>query len=570
MISRCVDPLKEKLMTGALRMCNDGQWDGPVPRCESAAISFAIPSLYTMLHQFLANGTLLIYPRVGELTIQCIVSGGKSSLRASHSEGFTPIENGKRFGRPIESHSGIYTCLKAGSEDYHLLSIQVRAVSCGEPLPPLNGRRIGNEFHLSQTVSFECNEGYSLLGESQIKCNAGEWLGEIPRCKARACPEIHMEELDPNLRLKVDGGTSQGSVLAFSCILGFYSVGETFLTCQGGRWSHPFPTCQANDEDVLDTGPLLTPDTCNCEVWQRCVPSSYGQWTCNCINPRQCDDTTSQQQYCGSDGHTYASICRLKATACLLDLDIQVASQGPCPEKEVFTPGPHDCRCEVWEKCVVESVGQWTCKCIHPRQCEDVAGQQEYCGSDGRTYASICKLKATACIQERDIEIASNGSCAGENPEELSSYIESSYENSEYSVVTEDSHGASNATEDSASEDHVVYCRDCPNPDLRTVCENSTHAFAGVPTRVHSSPSGSLVYSLRVENGIKGLNHSNVTVSIQGTFNEVNQCHCPRITLRHDVYLFVWRQVDSTADFQISGGFVGLWSDNEGGYHEMC
>ncbi|XP_022108960.1 transmembrane protease serine 2-like isoform X2 [Acanthaster planci] len=104
-----------------------------------------------------------------------------------------------------------------------------------------------------------------------------------------------MEELDPNLRLKVDG---------------------------------------ANDEDELDTGTLPTPDTCNCEVWQRCVPNSYGQWTCNCINPQQCDDTTSHQQYCGSDGYTYTSICRLKATACLLDLDIQVASQGPCPERD--------------------------------------------------------------------------------------------------------------------------------------------------------------------------------------------------------------------------------------------
>ena len=91
-------------------------------------------------------------------------------------------------------------------------------------------------------------------------------------------------------------------------------------------------------------GPYVTPgpDDCNCEVWQLCIVSIGGRWSCNCIHPRQCEDVSGQQQYCGSDGYTYPSMCRLKATACLLELDIEAVDQGPCPEGKT---SQLTCRC---------------------------------------------------------------------------------------------------------------------------------------------------------------------------------------------------------------------------------
>ncbi|XP_038046894.1 sushi, von Willebrand factor type A, EGF and pentraxin domain-containing protein 1-like isoform X1 [Patiria miniata] len=400
-MSRCKDPLTMTLVTGPLRTCNDGRWTGPVPVCERALTSFSLPALDTTLHQFMANGTLLIYPGVGQLNVDCIVSSGYPVLEHSHSQQWTPGGQGKKkYGVPAEGHSGTYTCKKFGwPTAFHRLMIQVRAVSCPEPRPPLNGRRIGDDFRLTKSVLFECNEGFDLIGERTIKCNLGEWLGEIPRCRARDCPEINMAHLDPNLHLTINGGNSPGSVVIFTCQSGFHRVGETRLACQGGSWSPSFPTCEADVPD--DTGPLLGPDDCNCEVWERCVANSNGPSTCHCIHPRQCHDV-DQEQYCGSDGRTYASICRMKAAGCLLDLDIQVVSNGPCRE--------NDCNCEVWERCVANRNGPSTCHCIHPQQCDDV-GQEQYCGSDGRTYPSICRMKAAGCLMDLDIQVVSSGPC---------------------------------------------------------------------------------------------------------------------------------------------------------------
>ncbi|XP_038046701.1 sushi, von Willebrand factor type A, EGF and pentraxin domain-containing protein 1-like [Patiria miniata] len=166
-MSRCQDPLTMTLVTGPLRTCNDGRWTGPVPVCVRASTSFSLPALRTTLHQFMANGTLLIYPGVGQLNVDCIVSSGYPVLEHSHSQQWVSGGGGqKKYGAPAEGHSGTYT-----------------SVSCPEPRPPLNGRRIGDDFRLTKSVLFECNEGYDLIEERTIKCNLGVWLGEIPRCR---------------------------------------------------------------------------------------------------------------------------------------------------------------------------------------------------------------------------------------------------------------------------------------------------------------------------------------------------------------------------------------------------
>lgn len=56
--------------------------------------------------------------------------------------------------------------------------------SCGHPGSPLHGKLIGHYFTYGQTVTFECDNGFNLTGDSSLYCNAsGEWEGMRPSCQ---------------------------------------------------------------------------------------------------------------------------------------------------------------------------------------------------------------------------------------------------------------------------------------------------------------------------------------------------------------------------------------------------
>lgn len=76
------------------------------------------------------------------------------------------------------------------------------------------------------------------------------------------------------------------------------------------------------EQAVLDCGG-------NCEIWQRCIGTDHGQMRCSCTHPDQCEEE-EEGPYCATNGRQYPSICRLKATGCLLDIDIEVDYHGPC------------------------------------------------------------------------------------------------------------------------------------------------------------------------------------------------------------------------------------------------
>ena len=48
----------------------------------------------------------------------------------------------------------------------------------------MNGSKTGNNFNVSETISFGCDDGFFLDGATNITCDTdGKWTDETPTCK---------------------------------------------------------------------------------------------------------------------------------------------------------------------------------------------------------------------------------------------------------------------------------------------------------------------------------------------------------------------------------------------------
>ncbi|XP_029701072.1 CUB and sushi domain-containing protein 3 isoform X7 [Takifugu rubripes] len=70
---------------------------------------------------------------------------------------------------------------------FHITYQAYQLQSCPDPRPFRNGIVIGTDFSVGMTVSFECQPGYSLIGEASLTCLHGisrNWNHPLPRCEA--------------------------------------------------------------------------------------------------------------------------------------------------------------------------------------------------------------------------------------------------------------------------------------------------------------------------------------------------------------------------------------------------
>ena len=159
-------------------------------------------------------------------------------------------------------------------------------------LPPKNGKRTGNDFGIGSTVTFSCDEGYELDGESKLTCRSdGLWSDMVPLCKG----------MFNNLR-------------PYFCSL------QQSIFC------------------ITKVFPLNSTDRCegvSCKAWEKCVYDSSSGIRCVCRDNLECP--ADFQPVCGSDANSYNNYCILKATACRQGKGIEKASDGPCtPGMPVF------------------------------------------------------------------------------------------------------------------------------------------------------------------------------------------------------------------------------------------
>ncbi|XP_019402047.1 PREDICTED: complement receptor type 2-like [Crocodylus porosus] len=105
-------------------------------------------------------------------------------------------------------------------------------------------RNEGRKYFYGDTISIQCNRGYGLHGDKEIRCNEnGDWSPAIPQCvREPVCPSPHIEHgtLVPSHGME----HTPGSTVEVGCNAGYVLSGPRFIKCQSDEtWKPPEPFC---------------------------------------------------------------------------------------------------------------------------------------------------------------------------------------------------------------------------------------------------------------------------------------------------------------------------------------
>ncbi|XP_020025823.1 C4b-binding protein alpha chain [Castor canadensis] len=113
--------------------------------------------------------------------------------------------------------------------------------NCKFPPKIAHGRYKLNSNFFGSEATYECDEGYTLVGEEKLSCDFSRWLPAVPQCKARCLkPEIE------NGKLSVDKEQyTESENVTISCNSGFLMVGPQSIACsENATWYPQVPTCE--------------------------------------------------------------------------------------------------------------------------------------------------------------------------------------------------------------------------------------------------------------------------------------------------------------------------------------
>ncbi|CAH1243596.1 CR1 [Branchiostoma lanceolatum] len=197
----------ELVSTGRRKCLADGTWSEEEVQCEPVQCS--VPSL----HHGSIHGADFHY--------------GKT-VRFKCNEGY------------VLDGAEAATCEADRSWSHALPSCQ--PVSCGRPALVGNGTLIGGNFDFQGEVTYTCDKGYYLVGNSRRRCLANKtWSGKTPECEPVSCgnpPKLQYgSNKVPNIHYK--------GVVQYRCYLGWTLKGGSSQTClSDGRWSGSPPVCE--------------------------------------------------------------------------------------------------------------------------------------------------------------------------------------------------------------------------------------------------------------------------------------------------------------------------------------
>ncbi|XP_006094937.1 C4b-binding protein beta chain isoform X1 [Myotis lucifugus] len=121
------------------------------------------------------------------------------------------------------------------------------AESCPE-LPPVdNSIFVAKEAEGHVLGTYVCIQGYHLVGESTLFCNASkEWNARTPRCRLGHCPDPVLLHGKFSFRWPVKARDT----ITFTCNEHYILKGGNWSQCREDHtWVPPFPTCKSRDCD---------------------------------------------------------------------------------------------------------------------------------------------------------------------------------------------------------------------------------------------------------------------------------------------------------------------------------
>ncbi|XP_019851357.1 PREDICTED: uncharacterized protein LOC100634273, partial [Amphimedon queenslandica] len=130
------------------------------------------------------------------------------------------------------------TCLADGTWNTSVPSCP--PVNCGDPGTPTNGSSNGSVYTYNSVVSYQCISGYSISGADTLSClSTGSWNGSVPYCY----PDC-TDPGDPSNGQRTGDTFNYNSVLSYTCNTGYNLTGESSITClSNGSWSNMIPSC---------------------------------------------------------------------------------------------------------------------------------------------------------------------------------------------------------------------------------------------------------------------------------------------------------------------------------------
>ncbi|XP_004470125.1 apolipoprotein R-like [Dasypus novemcinctus] len=95
-------------------------------------------------------------------------------------------------------------------------------------------------------VTYECDEGYKLVGVAKIPCPVSKWSPAVPQCKA-----LCLKPRIPNGRLSVEKEQYVNpETITVQCDPGYRMVGSQNISCSENKiWSPEVPKCE---KEVLE------------------------------------------------------------------------------------------------------------------------------------------------------------------------------------------------------------------------------------------------------------------------------------------------------------------------------